>query len=77
GDLSGLPPVFIQVGSEELLRDDALRLSRYAKKAGMQVELEIWDGLWHVFQSSVGKVPEADEALQAVAKFIRRRESLS
>ncbi|EKZ9481480.1 alpha/beta hydrolase [Klebsiella oxytoca] len=76
GDLSGLPPLFIQVGSEELLRDDALRLSRYAKKAGMQVELEIWDGLWHVFQSSVGKVPEADEALQAVAKFIRSRESL-
>lgn len=73
GDLTGLPPVLIQVGSDELLLDDALRLSQYAQKAGVAVTLEIWDGLWHVFQSSVGKVPEAAQALQSVACFIRDR----
>jgi acetyl esterase/lipase len=73
GELTGLPPLFIQVGSDELLLDDALRLSERAEKAGVAVTLEVWEGLWHVFQSSAGKVPEADRALQSIASFIRSR----
>lgn len=77
GNLRELPPLLIQTGSDELLRDDAIRLSRLAQKAGVQVELQVWDGLWHVFQSSAGQVPEADLALQSIGKFINDRISFA
>lgn len=70
GDLTGLPPLLIQTGSEELLLDDATRLAKLATKAGVNVQIEVWNGLWHVFQSSVGKVPEANRAICRIASFI-------
>jgi acetyl esterase/lipase len=60
----------IQVGSDERLRDDAIRFAENASDAGVHVQLEIWEGLWHVFQSSVGKVPEANEAIANITTFI-------
>ncbi|HFQ8224575.1 TPA: alpha/beta hydrolase [Citrobacter freundii] len=70
GDLTGLPPILIQTGSDELLLDDSIRLVQQATEAGVNVHIEVWNGLWHVFQSSAGKIPEANRAISRIASFI-------
>lgn len=69
-DLQGLPPLLIQVGSEEILLDDALNLERQARDAGVRVECQIWPGLWHDFQLFQGVLPEAELAMEAMSRFI-------
>jgi monoterpene epsilon-lactone hydrolase len=71
-DLSGLPPILIQVGSEEILHADATRLRERATRAGVTVELHEFSGLWHDFQMYAGWLREADQALAKIADFIRR-----
>lgn len=71
-DLTGLPPLLIQVGSDEVLLDDSVRLAESAKQAGVDVELDEWPGMWHVFQALVGPMPEATKAMQQGAAFITR-----
>ncbi len=71
-DLHGLPPVFIQVGSEEILFDDSARLEVKLKQAGVPVEMEVWEGMWHVFQAFVPYVPEAQEAISHIGQFIEK-----
>lgn len=71
-DLTGLPPLLIQVGSDEVLLDDSVRLAESAKQAGVDVELDEWPGMWHVFQALVGSMPEATRAMQQGAEFITR-----
>lgn len=70
-DLSGLPPLLLQVAEDELLRNDSLRLAERAETAGVQVELEHYPGLWHVFQLYTGKLHAADYALERVCRFLR------
>jgi acetyl esterase/lipase len=72
GDLSGLPPLLIQVGGDEVMLDDSTVFAERARAAGVAVDCEIWDGLWHVFQNHTPRVPEADQALDAQGRFIRR-----
>lgn len=69
-ELNGLPPMLVQVGSEEILLDDALALERQARAAGVCIECQIWPGLWHDFQLFQGTVPEAALALEAMSRFI-------
>lgn len=69
-DLSGLPPVLIQVGEDEVLRNDSLRFAEAARKAGVTVKLQRYPGCWHVFQAHAGLLDVADRALQDVAGFI-------
>lgn len=71
-DLAGLPPLFIQVGTAEILLDDANRLAERAKKAGVAVELEVWDGLIHVFQL-FPMLPEASEAVKKIGAFVQAK----
>lgn len=71
-DLKGLPPMLVQVGTEEVLFDDSEKLVKKAKKAGVKAELEIWEGMPHVFQMAHGFVPEAQAALKNVAQFFNR-----
>lgn len=71
-DLRGLPPMLIQVADTELLYDDARRLAERVEACGGSAELQVWKGLWHVWQVLAGKVPEADAALRQVATFIAR-----
>ncbi|MDG1691340.1 MAG: alpha/beta hydrolase [Alphaproteobacteria bacterium] len=71
-DLTGFPPMFVQVGSEEVLFDDSEKLVQKAKKAGIQTEFEIWDGMPHVFQMAHGFVPESQAALKNMAGFFNR-----
>lgn len=70
-DLSGLPPMWIQVGDHEILLSDAQRLAQRAMDAGIHVRFKVWPGLWHVFQTTARLVPEARESLDDLGRFIR------
>ena len=70
GDPSGLPPTLIQVGGDDALRDDAVRMAEKMRAAGCTVELEVWPGLWHVWHALVRVVPEARAAIVRIASFM-------
>jgi acetyl esterase/lipase len=72
-NLGGLPPTFIQVGTEEILYDDSARLEQKANLAGVPVTLETWPGMWHVFQGFAPYVPESHQAIEKIGEFIRTR----
>ncbi|MEY9888028.1 monoterpene epsilon-lactone hydrolase [Catenulispora sp. MAP5-51] len=69
-DLTGLPPLLIQVGANELLLDDAVGLAGRAGADDVEVTLEIGRELPHVFQHHFGRLDEADEALERAARFL-------
>lgn len=71
-DLKGMPPAFVQVGSTEVLLDDARSFARKSDKLGVQVELEVWKLMPHIWPINAGMMPEADEALERIAGFVRR-----
>jgi monoterpene epsilon-lactone hydrolase len=71
-DLSGLPPLLIQVGSDEVLLDDAVALAERAKAAGVPTTLEVWDAMIHVWPWFLGMLDEAEAAITAIAAFSRR-----
>ncbi len=75
-DLRGLPPTLIQAGSDELLLADARRLDEAMAAAGVDVELQVYEGCWHVFQLHAGMLAEADRALAATMAFIASRTPL-
>ena len=68
-DFRGFPPLLIQVGSDEILLDDARQLAENAQKAGVNVQLEIWEGLFHDFQT-ISLLKESKEAIDHIAKFV-------
>lgn len=70
-DLAGLPPILLQVGSTELLLDDARRVHHKIQEAGGESRLEIYEDVAHCWQMLDGFVPEARAALQQAASFIR------
>ena len=70
GELSGLPPMLIQVGSHEVLLSDAIRLARRAASDDVAVTLEVVPGVPHVFQAYAAVVDEADAALDRATGFI-------
>jgi len=71
-DLSGLPPLYIQVGEDEILLSDSTRAADKVKAAGGEVEIEIWPGMWHVFQAFLIQVPESKKAVKKIGNFVRR-----
>jgi len=70
-DLSGLPPLLIQVGSNEVLLDDAIRLNKAVKKAGGDATLEVWDGQMHVWHLMATIVPEGKHAVNVIGTFVK------
>ena len=74
-DLRGLPPLLIQVGTAETLLDDAARLAERAKSAGVDVALEVWDDMFHVWQFFAGMLPEGQQAIDRIGEFIRKHTS--
>ena len=72
GDLSGLPPICIQVGGDEILLSDSTRVAEKIKKAGGEVAIEIWPGMWHVFQMFVCLMPESRAATAKLGAYIRK-----
>jgi len=71
-DFDGFPPLLIQVGSREVLLSDAFLLARRARSDGVDVVLDVWDGMWHVWQDTPG-LPEAEQACAELAAFFRQR----
>ena len=70
-DLSGLPPLLIQAGSNEVLLDDATRLAVKAAADDVAVILDITPGVPHVFQAFAALLDEGDAALNRAARFVR------
>ena len=73
GDFAGIPPLFIQVGDEETLLDDSTRLAESAEAAGVEVRLDVFPEMQHVFQLFTGNMPEADEAIAQISAWLRPR----
>ncbi len=72
GDLHGLPPLLIQAGADELLLSDATSFAEKARQAGVPVTLEVYPGMWHVWQIYAPYLPEANQALRSIVCFIQR-----
>jgi epsilon-lactone hydrolase len=70
-DLSGLPPIYIQVGGDETLLDDGRRFAEQARNAGVEVRLDIFPDQQHTFQMAAGRAPEADDAIRKQADWVR------
>jgi monoterpene epsilon-lactone hydrolase len=71
GDLRGLPPMLIQVGSHEILLSDAIRLAGRAATADVAVTLEVVPGVPHVFQAYAAVLDEGEAALSRAAEFLK------
>jgi acetyl esterase/lipase len=71
GDAAGLPPTLIQVGSDEVLRDDAVRMAERMQAAGCRVDLEIWPRMPHAWQLFAPLLPEASRAIARIGAFVR------
>lgn len=72
GNLAGLPPMLIHAGANEILRDDATRIADKGHRAGVDVSVEVFDGMPHVFQL-FEKIPEAEASLSRIGSFIKSR----
>lgn len=71
-DLRGLPPLMIQAGDRETVLDDSVMLADKARAAGVDVDLQVWEGMIHVFQMFGAELPEAHQAIAAIAGFLNR-----
>ncbi|GAC1373081.1 MAG: alpha/beta hydrolase [Aquirhabdus sp.] len=70
-DLTGLPPMLIQVGTEEVLLDDSAQLAKHAERSGVKVEHHVYGGMWHNFQMFNAVLSTANDALDEIAQFVK------
>jgi len=73
GDHSGLPPTLIQVGSDEILRDDAVRLAERVQAAGSHIEIDVWPLMPHAWQLYARILPEGQDAIERIGTFLASR----
>jgi acetyl esterase/lipase len=73
GDPRGLPPTLLQVGSDEILRDDSERMAERMREAGCDVTLEVWPRMPHVWHAFAPMMPEARRAIARVGAFIEEK----
>jgi acetyl esterase/lipase len=73
GNLQGLPPLFIQVGTAEVLLDDSVRIADRAKEVGVEVQLEIWQDMIHVFAAFAEWAPEGQQGIVQIGEFIQKQ----
>ncbi|MFT4583429.1 MAG: monoterpene epsilon-lactone hydrolase [Gammaproteobacteria bacterium] len=76
-DLKGLPPMYIQVGGYEALLDDSIRFEKKAKAEGVDIKVDVYPEMQHVFQFMAGFAPEADDAIQKMASWVRPKLGLA
>jgi acetyl esterase/lipase len=69
-NLKNLPPILIQVGSDEILLSDSINLAERAREAGVNITLDVWENIWHVWHFFAGKMPEANSAINQIGNFI-------
>lgn len=72
-DLGGLPPLLIQVGASETLFDDAVRLDKKARAAGVKTTFEEWDDMIHVWHIFAPMLDEGQQAIERMAEFMREK----
>lgn len=72
-DYRGLPPMLIHVGEAEILLDDATRVTERAKAAGVEVDLEVWDDMIHVWHVFAKILPEAQQAIDRIGAYVLER----
>ena len=70
-NVAGLPPTLIHVGDDEILLSDSTRFAEKLRGAGVEVELEVFPELWHVFQLFVGAMPESRAAVDKIGAYVR------
>ena len=75
-DLKGLPPLLIQVGDAETLLDDSKRLEPARRRRACSVKLEVWPEMIHVWQLFASFLPEGQEAIEGISKFVVERTSV-
>ena len=73
GDASGLPPTLIHVGSDEILRDDAVRMAERLRAAGCEVEIDVWPRMPHAWHLYARIVPEGRHAIERIGAFLQQR----
>jgi epsilon-lactone hydrolase len=73
GRFSGLPPIRIDVGDDEILLDDSRRYVERAVAAGVDARLDVWMGMFHGFVGSIGVVKAAEQSLDAIGMFLSER----
>ncbi len=72
-DLHGIAPLYIQVGGDETLLDDSTRLATRAAHAGVDVRLDVFPEMQHVFQAVLGQIPESDDAVARIGQYLHAR----
>jgi acetyl esterase/lipase len=72
-DYTGICPLYFQVGGDETLLDDTTRTAERARAAGVEVEVEVFPEMQHVFQMAAGNMPEADDAIAKIGAYLRPR----
>lgn len=72
-DLRGLPPLLVQVGSEEMLLDDARGLAERARASGVEATLEVWDAMFHVWHAFAMLLPEGQAAIERIGAWVGAR----
>jgi acetyl esterase/lipase len=72
-DLTGLPPILVQVGDAEALLDDGLAFAARAQACGVEVTTRVWEDMIHVWQVYAPKLPEARDAITEAATWLRAR----
>lgn len=72
-DFANFPPIMIHVGTDEILLSDSIRLADKARAAGVDVQIKIWPGMWHIFPFFAPFVPEAAQAITEIGNVIRQQ----
>lgn len=75
-DYAGFPPIYVQVGSAEVLLDDSRRIVQRAEQAGVDAILDVFDDMQHVFHAMAGNAPEADDAISRMAAWVKPKLAL-
>jgi acetyl esterase/lipase len=73
GEAAGLPPVLIHVGSDEILRDDGVRMAEKLREAGGHIELEVWSRMPHAWHHYARIIPEGRQAIERIGAFLHSR----
>jgi len=71
GDLAGLPPTLIQCSGAEMLRDDGVFMAQKLTAAGVAATIEVWPGVFHVWQAMADILPEGRRAIDAIVAFVQ------
>ncbi|WLR51922.1 alpha/beta hydrolase [Bacillus tianshenii] len=73
GDLTGLPPMLIHVGKDEILLDDSLQFVEKAKQAGVEAEVKVWEDMFHIFTFFGQVMPEGHQSAKELGEFLKKQ----